>query len=129
MSASDIIKAVVWEDSAPTLLARIKKADGNYVTQAALTSITCKVYDLQGTTPDTATATPTVTIASSIFDTLQTGGMWTADSTGYNFSHTQESTIFANGDHTYLVEYLFTPTSGGAWWVVFEVYVRAVKTS
>jgi len=123
------IRATIWEDGGATPLARVTGADGAAITQASLTSISYKVFDLNSTTPSTAVATGTVTIATSVFDTLQTDAIWSEDTSGYNFKHTIASTVFTTGGHAYRVEYLFTPASGQPFWVVFELHTHEVMTS
>jgi hypothetical protein len=129
MDSTDVVKAVVWEDGGATVLARVLGNSGAAITQASLTGISYKVFDLQSATPDTAIATGTVTVATSVFDTLQTDAIWSADSTGYNFKHALAATCFPNGDRTYRVEYLFDPASGENFWLVCELSAKAVRTS
>lgn len=76
-------------------------------------SITCAVYDLTGTTPGTPVVSPTVTVASAVYDTLQTAdNLWSMDSHGYNFRHELPTTAFPTADHTYLVRYTVVSTGG-----------------
>lgn len=124
-----VTSADIWEDSGATCQARIIGQAGVNITQASLSSITCKVFDLNGTTPDTPVATPTVTISSSVFDALQTDATWSTDDTGYNFSHTLAASIFTTGDHRYRVEYTFTPVTGEAFPVVFELMAQNLRGS
>jgi hypothetical protein len=130
MSAANIIRAKVWEDGGATIQARITKAGSN-IAQATLSTITYGVWDV--TDPDSPTVTvaagQSVTIASTVFDTLQTGSGWDRDGTGFNFQHTLPATSFPTGGKTYRVEYKFTPASGQVWWVVAELEARAVHTS
>ena len=129
MASSDITKATVWEDGGATCLARVLGNAGTAITQASLTSIGCKVFDLNSTTPETAVSTPTVTIASAVFDTLQTDARWTVDSTGYNFLFVIAASVLTTGDHRYRVEFKFTPASGEVFWLVYELHAQAVSTS
>lgn len=128
MSASDITTGVVWQDGGCMCLARVLAASGSYITQTATLSITCAVYDLHSATPNAAIATPTVTVATSVYDTLQTGLAWTRDSTGYNFKHTLADTLFTTGNHVYQVEYTFTPTSGEDARAIYRIYATAART-
>ncbi len=85
---------------------------GNAVRQADLASITCQVTDT-GTTPESVIANPTVTIATSIYDVIQAGGLWNVDnSTGYNFLHDLPPTCFPRRDRTYRVVYTFNMADG-----------------
>lgn len=129
MASSDITKATIWEDGGATCMARVVGVAGTAITQATVSAIGCKVFDLTGDTPDTAVATPTVVVASSVFDTLQTDARWTKDATGYNFRYTLAASVFTTGGHRYLVEFKFTPSSGEVFWVVFELYAQNVRTS
>jgi hypothetical protein len=119
------IVGTIREHSPATVLARVYGLAGTAITQASLSAIACSVYDLDSATPNTAVATPTVTIVSSVFDTLQTGGAWDKDSTGYNFSHTIGKAVFTSGGHRYKAEYKFTPTSGDSWrGIEADIYVE-----
>ncbi len=129
MVATDIIRGKVFEDGGATCMARIIGQAGVAITQASLTSIGCKVFDLGGATPDTPIATSSLTISSVVFDTLQTDARWTYDTTGYNFLHAHAAATFPSGDTRYRVEYLFTPVSGAAFFAVFELQSLQVKTS
>lgn len=128
MSASEITTGVVWQDGAGICLARVIAANGAYITQAGTLSISCAVYDLHSVTPNVAIATPTVTVASSVFDTLQTGLDWTRDATGYNFRHQLADTTFATGNHVYQVEYTFVPTSGDDARAIYRLFATAART-
>ncbi len=60
-------------------------------------------------------------VATAVFDTLQTDARWTEDSTGYNFRDDLAATKLPSGSTAYRVEYLFSPTVGEDWYVVFEL--------
>lgn len=128
MSAG-VIKGTVIEDGGATMLARVVGHSGAAITQASLTSISYKVFDLDGTTPDTAILSGTATVSSVVFDTLQTDSRWSEDSTGFNFAHALAVTAFPSGDHRHRIEYLFTPASGAVFFVLFEVAAIDVRTS
>ena len=125
MPAPKVITGFVYEFNAVTCLARIVGNDGTNITQASLTGISCAVYGLGSANPDVAVATPTVTVSVAVFDTLQTNVIWTTDTTGYNFKHTvaagadSDTEPFALGNRPYRIEYLFDPTSGEDFFVVF----------
>lgn len=120
----------IWEDNGATCMARVLGNDAANLTQAAVTSITCSVYNLDSSAPSTAVATPTVTISSAVFDTLQTSdARWTLDSTGYNFLFTVPASAFANGDGLYRIEFIFDLASGENVTVVFEIKVHEVYSS
>ena len=117
VDASQTAGAPLTEDMSVTILARITGAAVAAVQIVDVSTITCKVFDLSSTAPTTEIGTsPTVTVATAISDTLQTGSTtrWTKDGTGYNFLHTIAATYFADPDHRYRVEYIMTPASGNA---------------
>jgi len=100
------------------LMARLVTKDDVAVIQSDITGtsgqeITRKVYDLDSSTPTTATDTDTLDKTAKIFDSLQTSAEWTADSTGYNFL---DSVATAK-----------LPTSG-PWRVVYSMVVTGEET-
>ena len=107
-------------------MGRVLGNDGAYLTQAVTSSITYLIHDI---TAGADIASGSLTVSSVIFDTLQTDGRWTEDDTGYNFGHAVQAAWFATPDHTYRVEYKFTPSSGQVFWVVFELMTSAIYTS
>ena len=119
MSATDRLAVTVFEDTGATIMARIYGNAGTAITQASLSAIVCKVYDL---TDNTLIATRTLTISAVVFDSLQTSDpRWTQDTTGYNFLDAAPATCFPSGGRTYRLEYVFTPASGAAFAMVAEV--------
>lgn len=132
MSKAEPTQATVWEDSGATCMARVVGQDAANVTQASLTSIGYKVFDLDGAAPGTATATGAPVVADTIYDTLQTADdRWTVDSTGFNFLDIVAGAAanLPTGDHRYRIEYIFTPASGQVFTVVFSLYARAIRSS
>lgn len=129
------------EDGSATLMARVCASDGtgaatgvpgegNWVKQADLSSITCKVFNRSSSTPDTATTAPTITISSVIQDTPVTSRvLWDVDYTGYNFVYAVDPATFATGGDEYLVEMVFTSTGGAKWTIGFEGLAEAVVGS
>lgn len=134
---SKVYQLKACEDGSVTVTSRVTAFDGSgsatgvngegfWLRQADLSTITCAVYDRSSTTPDTAIATPTVTIASAIVDTPVTNlATWSKDTIGYNFKHTLAGTNFPTANHIYRVEYKFT-TSGSA---VFTLVLEGVPRS
>tara|TARA_Y100001963_G_C6669720_1_gene394515 strand:+ start:581 stop:958 length:378 start_codon:yes stop_codon:yes gene_type:complete len=117
MSAT-ITSATIFEDTAPTFLSRVVGNDAANIQQSDFGAITVAVYK-DGST--TATHTDTLTVSDVVFDSLQKDDRWTADATGYNFRHQIAASVFSDGDATYQVEFLFNPTSGEDWLVLFRV--------
>lgn len=114
------------EDCGISLMDRVYGNAGTAITQATITAISYKVYS--HTSKDKAVdaedgtliASGSLTVASVVFDTLQTDARWTKDSTGYNFRYDSPATDRpAGGWHRY--EIVFDPSSGenfAAVWVV-----------
>lgn len=123
MKPTDVLATEGWEDAALTVMARVQK-DATNITQAALSNIYCRVYD----SSDTLQASPSVTISSAVFDTLQTDSRWTADSTGYNFRFTVPASAFATAGK-YRIEFIFDPASGDDFALVVKHYVKALNYS
>jgi hypothetical protein len=109
MPSAQIIRASIIEDGSATYLARVRNDAGTLITQASVTSIACKVFNLR---TGTLISSPAVVVASSIFDTLQTDARWTVDTTGYNFRHTVGPSVFTSPNVIYRVEYFVTPVTG-----------------
>lgn len=121
----------VLKNGTCTCLARVTTVAGVNLTQAAVSSISRTVYLLDASNPDTRTAVTnhsavTIAVATTIYDTLQTGGAWTVDSTGYNFADTIDvstNAAFGTAGRDYLVEYTITPASGQVIKIGFRVHV------
>lgn len=127
MAAIDIIKATIWEDSGCQIMARIVGNDAANIVQADITSITLDVYDQSS---DTQTVTDeALTVASVVFDTLQTDARWTVDATGYNFRHTAEAAKFPTGGSRYRLEYNFNPASGENFIMVAEITAKSIRAT
>jgi hypothetical protein len=133
---------VTWnEDGGATVLGRITARDGsgaatgisgegNWLEPADVATITCKVFDLDSATPNTAFATPTVTVVTSVVDPPVTStAIWTLDSTGYNFIHDLAASNFPTGKHRIRVEYEVTLTGGGKFHGAFTGRVKPIRGS
>ena len=119
------IRGSAYEDGGCSIMARVTGLDGTNITQASISTITCAVFDSAGT----AAGTPSIVVANSVFDTLQTDSRWSRDDTGYNFRHDVAATVMATGDDTYRFEYLFTPATGEVFFVVANVHAISISTS
>ena len=125
--AVSIITGYVFERSGCQLMARMVGNAGAFVTQASLSSITYKLFDLSSATPDTTVASGTVTISGNVYDTVQTPALdprWTRDSIGYNFRYAAPGSWFTPGDHVFRIEFTFTPTSGEVFYALFQPTAR-----
>lgn len=114
------VYGTVAKNGTATLLGRVVDSTNTALTQSAISSITYSIYLLDDQNPDTRTAVANhsavaLTVASVIFNTLQTDSVWSKDSTGYNFKHTipiATYVAFAIAGRNYLVEYTITPVTG-----------------
>lgn len=142
MNGAAVIRGQVNEDGTFSVLARVCSLDGTgeeyadgegpVLKAADVSTVTCKVFDL-GTDETTAAGTevtpaPTVTVATSVLDTLRTAG-WGEDRAGYNFRHDLAPAYAADPGEFRLVEYKFTLTGGGVFFVKALVRTRPVQTS
>ena len=118
---------VVYEDSAFSVLARIH-ANGTNVVQADVSTITYSIYP---TDSDTAHTTATsLTVATVIYDTLQTDARWSRDITGYNWRHDVAATVLVDPTKDYQIEYKVTMADASVFhWLPDPISLIAIKTS
>ncbi len=107
-------KVEILEGESVPLLSRVRAYDGGYLIQADVSSIAYQVDDLDD--PTATGSTGSLLASNVIFDTLQTGNLWTEDSTGYNFAWTPAASLFvgatiAGGTKVYRVEVKITPAA------------------
>ena len=99
-----------YEQSRPTLLARVVDADGTTIQQATTTSIAASIREWDDPSSELSSDVPVV--ADTVFDSLQTDDLWQEDETGYNFKYTIPLAKMTEADqYTYLVEVVFTTTT------------------
>lgn len=110
MGSEVLQEFVVNEDGSAVFLARIYGADGTF-TQAQFGTITRYVKD----TRTDAVVSASVTVATSVYDTLQTNAVTWPYSTGYNFRDVIPASVFAD-PRRYIVQYKFAPTGAEAFW-------------
>lgn len=122
-----VYKSTGIEDTAATFMARIYASDGAAAQQADVSSITYDVFDTYDGTQIADDVS--LTVSAVVFDTLQTGGPWTLDSTGYNFKTTLAGTRFPTGGRTYRVEFKFTMSDAAVTHAVWDHYVEAISSS
>ena len=120
-----ITKSKGFENSGIVYTSRVLKVDGTPVVQSDLTSVTFRVYAIDPNNPSdpgTLIVSPTVTVAGSVYNTLQTdptGNTWT-DDTGWNFRVAVDEAAFPEGNATYRLEFKFQPVSGSYFYAVHE---------
>lgn len=116
----------IWENADATFLARVKISSSGAlanVTQAAVSTITYGVNHLD---TGTQTGSGSLTVSGVVYDTLQTGTIWTADATGYNFLASIAASSFPYPG-AYRVEFKWTLTGGTVFWLVYQVTVENVQ--
>lgn len=93
---------------------------------AAITSVTLSVYDLQSSDPATAIYTSGSLTVSDVFKAaLTVDGYWDGDTTGYNMFHRVVNALFETvGGHTYRFEYKVVTPNFGDLYFVFEKLCR-----
>ena len=130
MSQSGVVSGLIWEDSDVACMARIKLngAVASFV-QASIASVSRKIFDRKSATPSTAVDEADLTVATVVFDTLQTDGRWTKDATGYNFRDTIAAADLSTGGSQFRVEYKFTTTGGSVFFAVFELTSQDIWSS
>ena len=136
-SQANVIYGRSFGGSDTLILARIRNPlTGALVTIASISTITWTLRDL---TAGTQAGSGSLTPSAVLFDSLQTGGAWYADSaaspgddgsTGYNFSWTISGTylqftpaVDGQGNplpHVFYATLTFTPTAGGGFKQVFS---------
>jgi len=112
-------------------LARIVDSDGDDVQQADVTAVKYSVFEIDPCRPDNLTVVAghdnvSLSVSQVIYDTLQTGGLWTVDSTGYNFRHeinVSSAEAFPKAGAQYQVRYELTPAAGQRTVVRFQLRV------
>lgn len=120
-------KSLATEDSGHSVMDRVTGNAGVAITQSDITSIAYTVHDLKA--GEETVSGGSLTVATVVFDTLQTDVRWTKDKLGYNFRYDIPASELPNGDRVYEFEIVFTPVSGEAFTIVREVDVLGLKGS
>ncbi len=97
------------------IMARVQM-NGSNISQSDISAVERKIFDADGSTPDTAEDTSDLTVASVVFDDLQTDDRWTEDSTGYNFRDTVVASLLSSPTR-YRIEYKFTGAAGEVFFI------------
>lgn len=124
-----LVIGTTYEDQGVVVLGRVRDWEADLLVQADFGSITLKLFDESSSTPNTAIYSATLTVSSVIYNTLQTGGGWTVDSTGWNFRTSIAGQYFADPCHQYRCEVLFAPTGAETFFGVAQITTIPVRTS
>lgn len=125
------IYGTAFKNGTAVLLARIVDSDGNDVQQADVTAVKYSVFEIDPCLPDNLTVVAghdnvSLSVGDVIYDSLQTGGLWTVDATGYNFRHeinVSSAEAFPKAGAQYQVRYELTPAAGQRTVVRFQLRV------
>jgi len=102
-------KFSVRQGTGRRFLARAELADGTDILQSHFDgtggSIACAVRNAAGTS---VYANATLTVASVVYNTLQTDALWTEDSDGYNFAFSVPASAFSTVGYRHVL-FTFTP--------------------
>lgn len=94
------------------IAARAVDMNRDLLVQANITSITCTVTDIR---EQEETYSESVSVAESVFNTLQFGDAWTIDDQGYNMLAKVPGSAFPLPNRKYQVEFKFVSPSGDEW--------------
>jgi hypothetical protein len=122
----DITTGFVYEDSTFDVMARFE-VDGSNATQSDCSSITMKAW--KTTDFDNTVLSAALTVSSVVFDTLQTDGRWSVDSTGYNFRYSVADTICTVAGALYRFEAVVETSGGTLPPMVWEVTCLQTRSS
>ena len=122
------IKATVWEGSLPLLLARLETQSGfnkTPIVQSDVAAISLKVFSNTGQVGSTVA----ISVATVIFNVLQTGTIWDVDDIGFNFAyHLDGATYLPAGDQDYTAEFTLTMASGASAFLVFDLATKNLRS-
>ncbi len=117
-----LYRADIWAGDTPSCRDRITDADGVNLTQADVATITRDVVDAsRGKSLQLAQS---VTVASVVYDTLQTDAMWTVDTDGYNFKCTVPGSLLPHAGRIYRVRFNITTTGGTLFYSNWEFHTH-----
>ena len=122
----DLETGFVYEDATFALMSRFE-IDGSNATQEDCSSIAVKAWDTSDFGTEVLDAT--LTVATVVFDTLQTDGRWVKDSTGYNFRYDVADTICTVAGALYRFEVVVETTGGTLPPMAWEVICRETRSS
>lgn len=131
MAESLDIHGSAFKNGTVTLLARVVGEDAGPITIADVDSIHYSIFLLNDQNPDERTTVEghddvSLPAGDVMFNSLQTGPLWTVDAVGYNFRHVPDVSAhpaFAVAGRRYLVEYRLSPVLGQVIVVRFRINV------
>jgi hypothetical protein len=129
MPQANDIYGTVFKNGSAVLMARIVDAEGIAVQPSGVSAIEYSVFELDPCRPDVLGVISghegvALAVNDVVYNSLQTGGLWTVDSLGYNFRHeidVSQDEAFPKAGALYQIRYQITPTSGQKSIVRFQV--------
>src|SRR5687768_11468905 len=120
MPQANDIYGTAFKNGSVILMARVVDSAGVNIQQSGVSAIKYSIYELDPSRPDVQTAVAghdafVLTVSGVIYNSLQTGGLWTVDAVGYNFRHEVDvstNAAFPKAGIHYQIRYELTPTSG-----------------
>ncbi len=121
MSVLGTIQGITIANGGVFCMGRIYGNAGTLITQASISSIAYYVYTVTNLGVETSVGSGSLTVSTSIYDTLQTTDpRWTKDTTGYNFAATIPASLWTGGGLKNRISVKFTPVSGEVFVQTFE---------
>jgi hypothetical protein len=125
------IYGTAFKNGSAVFLARIVDSAGVVVQQSGVSAISYSVFELDPCRPDVLAVVAghdgvSLAVSDVVFNSLQTGGLWTVDEVGYNFRHEMDISgdeAFPKAGTSYQVRYEISPVSGQKTIVRFQVRV------
>lgn len=121
MSCCPQVQICAWIGGSPVLMARVTGKLNVPITQATISAINRKIYNKSD---GELVSDDALVVADVVYDTLQTGGPWTYDDTGYNFLDQPPAADLVEAD-SFIVVYTLTPTTGEA--IALDPYLVDMK--
>ena len=112
---------IVTQNNPVVIAARVADITGSLITQSSVSSLTVSTVNAE---TQTTTTTSSPTVADVVFNSLQTGSVWSTDSIGYNLLVTADG--FTDADTRYQVQIVLTPTAGDVFTLTAIVRTRPI---
>lgn len=132
MSMATDIRGTVFKNGPAVLMGRVVGPDGDAVAQSDIASARYSVLEIDHIDHDTLSPVAghdnvELDVEEVFYDSLQTGGPWSVDATGYNFRHDLDvatDEAFTSAGVDYQVRYEVTPVAGQK--IVFRFLVKCI---
>lgn len=120
MPQANDIYGTAFKNGSAILMARVVDSAGANIQQSGISAVKYWIYELDAGRPDAQTVVAghdaaVLAVSGVVYNTLQSGGLWTVDGVGYNFRHeidVSANAAFPKAGVHYQIRYELTPTSG-----------------